>query len=514
MSSSAFPGLFCLIVALLLVKHLTRLWTTSNGHPLPPGPPAEPFIGHIRILPSQYQWKTFAELGRKYGDIVYMHIFGRPMIVLNSILSATELMVERGANYSDRPRLVLLSEIMSWDSFLTFLPYGDRFRKYRRLMQQHFNSTAVNKFKPLQIEETHRFLKNMLDSPEQFERHIHLLNASTMMMVTYGHRVTTESDEYVRTAERAIELTVEAGSPGTHLVDFVPWLRFLPTWMPGAAFKRYAFKIRRLVRDMLDIPVNRLKEDMASKTARPSFASALLNAYEQQQTVDYSHEEDIKGVTAGIFGGMNLTQAVLMSFVLAMVLHPEAAAKAQKEIDAIVGHDRLPDFHDREYLPFVDCVMKETLRWNTPVPLGIPHRAMNSDIYRGKCIPAGTMVIANIWKMMRDEQFYLEPERFQPERFQCADSRNATLDPKSAIFGFGRRVCPGRFFSDNGIWLAMVCLLATFDFLPPIDDDGREVMPKPGFQSGFTSHPMPFKCRISRRSERAALLVRQAPTEQ
>jgi cytochrome P450 len=52
-----------------------------------------------------------------------------------------------------------------------------------------------------------------------------------------------------------------------------------------------------------------------------------------------------------------------------MALHPEAQARARKEIDSVIGRDRLPTFSDRESLPFMECVFKESLRWGTPAPL-------------------------------------------------------------------------------------------------------------------------------------------------
>lgn len=53
----------------------------------------------------------------------------------------------------------------------------------------------------------------------------------------------------------------------------------------------------------------------------------------------------------------------LKTFVLAMVLHPEVFKKAQAEIDRVVGSERLPDYEDRELLPYLDCVLKEVFRY-------------------------------------------------------------------------------------------------------------------------------------------------------
>ena len=100
---------------------------------------------------------------------------------------------------------------------------------------------------------------------------------------------------------------------------------------------------------------------------------------------------------------------------LAMVLYPEVQKKAQAEIDAVVGENRLPDFHDRPSLPYIDGIVKESSRWNLVVPLGrpffiiiiiytiltssegIPHMSTNNDEYNGFYIPKGTVIMGNAW---------------------------------------------------------------------------------------------------------------------
>jgi len=64
------------------------------------------------------------------------------------------------------------------------------------------------------------------------------------------------------------------------------------------------------------------------------------------------------------------TLSALLVFMLAMTLYPEVQARAQEEIDRVVGHDRLPDFGDRDNLPYVEAILMETLRWHPITPLG------------------------------------------------------------------------------------------------------------------------------------------------
>lgn len=80
-----------------------------------------------------------------------------------------------------------------------------------------------------------------------------------------------------------------------------------------------------------------------------------------------------------------------------MILHPEVAKKAQAEIDTVVGRERLPSFADRERLPYVNALVQETLRWKPIAPLGVPRAAVQDDVYGGYFIPAGSIVISNLW---------------------------------------------------------------------------------------------------------------------
>ena len=156
-----------------------------------------------------------------------------------------------------------------------------------------------------------------------------------------------------------------------------------------------------------------------------------------------------------------------------MALYPEVQRKAQEEIDAIVGPNRLPDFHDRLFLPYINAVVKESSRWNLVGPLGrpsviiiigiiltgfegIPHMSTNDDEYNGFYIPKGTIMIGNAWlvqllntifcpqflfrSILNDRKIFKNPQEFQPERYLKNGKLNPDVsDPDCAAFGFGRR---------------------------------------------------------------------------
>jgi len=200
-------------------------------------------------------------------------------------------------------------------------------------------------------------------------------------------------------------------------------------------------------------------------------------------------------------------------FLLAMMSHPEVLAKAQKEIDSVVPPDRLPTFDDRPSLPYVEAVFKETYRWGVPVPLNLPHRLMEDDIYRGMHIPKGSMVFANIWAILRDERLFADPSAFYPERYlqNVDESMGKRRDPRNYVFGFGRRRCPGANLVDSSIWLLIVSMLATLDISKPIDEvSGKPVEPTAEFDNAIFRIPNRFRCDIRPRSERALRLIKRS----
>ena len=80
-----------------------------------------------------------------------------------------------------------------------------------------------------------------------------------------------------------------------------------------------------------------------------------------------------------------------------MIMFPDVQKKAQAELMAVVGPNRLPEYEDVQSLPYIRAIAKECLRWRSVVPLGIPHRVLEDDEYRGFHIPKGAIVLTNIW---------------------------------------------------------------------------------------------------------------------
>jgi cytochrome P450 len=91
------------------------------------------------------------------------------------------------------------------------------------------------------------------------------------------------------------------------------------------------------------------------------------------------------------------THGTIDNFIIAMMYFPEVQAKAQAEIDRVVGMERLPSFDDRAHLPYIQAMVLETLRWRTITPLALPHTPVADEVFNGFYIAAGTTIFANAW---------------------------------------------------------------------------------------------------------------------
>ncbi|KAL0575890.1 hypothetical protein V5O48_006090 [Marasmius crinis-equi] len=455
------------------------LWFTTGrtrkrqGFPLPPGPPADPLIGHLRIIPSQNTSEAFYEWSKIYGDVMYLKVLGREIIVLGSVKSAQALLEGRSANYSCRPKFTVL-EVMGWEPLLGFMQYGKRFLKHRKMLQHYLSQKQTISFNNIIAEEARLLVKNLANAkPGRHLHYAHRYTVSNIMRAAFGHQIKSDDDVFLEIANGVAYAFSNCGPPGNTPVDFFPWLLHLPSWFPGTYYANVARSHFKTIRKLYDVPLEFVQAAMKTKNYEKCFASEQLQELGDSRTEDPEAVDDIKGAAASIFsGGVDTTFAALQAFYLAMVHHPEYQKRAYEEIVSVVGEKALPDLSNRESLPFVDAIAQEVFRWNTIGPIGIPHRAINDDIYNDMYIPKGAMVVANIRGMSLNENVYSNPKAFDPSRF-LPQPQGKGEPPFPSGFGFGRRICPGRHFADITLWNAIACTLATLEILPVKGADGK-----------------------------------------
>ncbi|KDQ55519.1 hypothetical protein JAAARDRAFT_37534 [Jaapia argillacea MUCL 33604] len=500
---------YALIGGLVVAAYLSRSTRKKQSLPYPPGPKPLPLVGNVLDIPLKQLWLGATEWAKRYGEIVHLNVFGVSLVFLNSADVAFDLMEKRGAIYSDKPKLVMCGELCGCENMVAFNGYGDQMRRYRRLMQKALGTGAIKQYEPLLEIESHPFLRRLIAKPANYVDHIRRYAGTLTLGVVYGHQVTSDNDPHFRMAEDCVGILANeiASGGGIWPVDVFPSLQYLPNWFPGAGFKAKAVVWKKKMEDWVDEPFQAIKEKMKTGAAPSCFCSVLL---EDSKTTDHQLEFDVKWTANSMYAAsLDTTITVMSHFIHAMVNNPDVVAKAQKEIDAIVGNGRLPNFKDRANLPYVECVWTETLRWAVPVPLGLPHRLMEDDVYKDMFLGKGSLIFANIWAMLRDEKLYPNPEQFNPERYQVPvdEVTEKKRDPRHYVFGFGRRQCPGKHLIESSGWLLMAAMLATLDFKKAVDEHGNVIEPDVTFDNSVFRTPSVFKCDIRPRSEQALKVI-------
>ncbi|KAF7377365.1 Cytochrome P450 [Mycena sanguinolenta] len=425
-------------------------------------------------MPTAQAPFVFHEWAKIYGDVMHLQVLGKSMIVLDTLQAAVDLLDKKGAIYPDRPPLPLY-ELLGWTYMLSFMRYGEIFTRHRRVHQSFFSRQRCAEFEPMQTQEARRLVRNLFESPTE----------------KYG----------------AVLSKFTTSPPGGTPIDFFPPLRYFPSWFPGAYYAGVARAWRPVVRRLYNYPLECVQRQREAGNASPSFLLSQLE--EIDSGASELNYEELKGAAATLFGAELPTRSAVAVFLLAMVLNPECQIRAQKEIDSVVGISRLPTFQDRAELPFVECVLQETLRWNPVAPLGVPHRSTQDDVYRGMYIPKGSLILANVRGMSLDENTYKNPTKFIPERFLPPPLGNGELH-FSCLFGFGRRKCPAVHFVERNLWIAIVSILATCTISNALDEHGSVIVPEASMSDGVDSYPNDLRCVIKPRFKEVKGLLEES----
>ncbi|EHK24794.1 uncharacterized protein TRIVIDRAFT_190045 [Trichoderma virens Gv29-8] len=481
---------------------------------LPPGPKPLPILGNILDLPPsgtpEFQhWLKFKDL---YGPISSITVLGQTMVFLHDKQAAYDILGKMSLKTSSRPKSVFAFELCGFQNFTSGRQYDATFRLHRKFMHQQAGTKLVAaRFNGIQDVESRRLLKRILGSPKSLVKHFGTEAAAIILKIVYGYSIDPHvSDPLAELIENMMDNFSQAMVPSPRLVDLIPALKHLPDGFPGTEFKETARQWNKVNHDTVNIPYSFVERQMANGTHRPSFVSGLIERYSSEKSIngkiDRNNEDAIKWA-AGIMygGGADTTVSALSAFTLAIVLFPEVQKKAQEEIDNLIGMhpNRLPQFDDQEQLPYTSAVAKEVIRWYSVVPISTPHLADEEITYGGYRIPKGSYLLPSIWWFNHDPQTYPDPFSFSPERF--LEPRNEP-DPNE-VFGWGRRICPGRYISDDNLFITIVRLLATFNISKAVDEQGRQMEPNVEYTPGLISRPVSFPFSITVRSSEHAELI-------
>jgi len=472
---------------------------------MPPGPTPLPFFGNK--LPSSKPWIQFQEWSKQYGPIFTIWAGRRPTLVISDPNIAVDLMEKRSNKYSSRPRFVVMGEILGSGSVLV-QPYGKEWSLRRKLLHRALTPAALKTYKARQEAESTRLVFGIMHSPDNWEKAFDRFTASVVFTIAYGHRIDSLDAQIIRDRLHYMHFTASLNVPGAYLAESFPILRYVPDFLAPWKKEIHINSARETYANMelvegvkRDIQIGKEKGYEVS----PSLTQTLL-AVREAEGIPLP-DKDFSYVPASLFGaGSDTTASTMCSAILALVTHQSVLNAAHAELDSIIGLERTPKFEDEDQLPYIRALVKEVLRWRPVAVLGgTPHASTEDDVYQGYYIPTGTTILGNSWAINLNEEYYPNPQLFNPSRFlEEGDSRflpelrgNKTHPAKSghSSFGWGRRICPGADLAANSLFIALSKLVWAFEILPSEKYDTF------AYTDGFNIRPKPFRCLIRIRSE-------------
>ncbi|KAK9921140.1 hypothetical protein M0R45_029664 [Rubus argutus] len=461
------PALF-----LLLIFH-RRSNSGRQSHGLPPGPPGWPIFGNMFEVGTMPH-RTLTQLRHKYGPVMWLRLGAKNTMVIQSTKAATEFFKQHDLSFADRT-VYEVSRVHGYHKgSLALAPYGSHWRVMRRLLtvdmlvSNRINDTASIRRKCADD------LKSWIEEEaSSSSRGVHVARLVFLMTFNvFGNLVLSRDLVGPRSEEGMEFFTAVNGlvewSGHANMADYFPWLR----WLDPQGLKR---KMKRDLGKALEIASKFVKERINERQLEGAdhqkigrdFLDVVLELMDgngNDEPPEIS-DHDLNIFILEIFmAGSETTSSTIEWALTELLCNPEALMKAKSELNQVIGRNRKIEESDIDNLPYLQGVIKETLRLHPPLPFLVPRKAMHDTVFMGYSIPKNTQVFVNVYAIGRDPEVWSDPLPFKPERFIGSKIDYKGQHYELIPFGAGRRMCAGVPLGHRMLHLTLGLLLHQFDW--------------------------------------------------
>ncbi|XP_069799539.1 cytochrome P450 2C8-like isoform X2 [Dendropsophus ebraccatus] len=464
---------FCVTCLILLI-----MWSNnSKRKELPPGPTPLPLLGNVLQVNIKELHTSFKKLAKIYGDVFTVYLGPRPVVILNGFDAVKEALVERADVFSNRAKVPIASLFIR--DYGVLFSNGERWKQLRRFSLTTLRNFGMGK-KSIEerIQEESCCLKDELKkyTGSSFDPTFLLTLAvsNVICSIVFGERFAYEDKKFLSLLQLLKESFTISSSIWQLLNAFPTIFRHIPG--PHRKVQKNIWSLKEFVMDQV-------KEHQ--KTLDPNcprdFIDCFLIRMEQDKEIHNTefHFENLFITVLNLFiAGTETTSNTLRISLRVFLKYPEVQAKVQKVIDHVVGQNRCPSVEDRSKMPYTDAVIHEMQRFGNILPLGLPHAAAETTIFRGYIIPKDTTVFALLDSALNDPRYFQNPEKFDPSRFLDANGRFKKTEA-FIPFSTGKRICLGEGMARMEIFLFLTFILQNFNLKSEEDPSCINISPLP-----------------------------------
>ncbi|PSS14168.1 Trans-cinnamate 4-monooxygenase [Actinidia chinensis var. chinensis] len=465
----ALLGLF---LATILAISLSKL--RGKRFKLPPGPIPVPVFGNWLQVGDDLNHRNLTDLARKFGKILLLRMGQRNLVVVSSPDLAKDVLHTQGVEFGSRTRNVVFDIFTGKGQDMVFTVYGDHWRKMRRIMTvPFFTNKVVQQYRAGWEDEARRVVEDVRADPEAatngivLRRRLQLLMYNNMFRIMFDRRFESVEDPlFVKLKVLNGERSRLAQSFEYNYGDFIPILR---------PFLRGYLKICKEVKDrrlklFKDYFVDERKKLASTKSMDSNSLKCAIDHILDAQQKGEINEDNVLYIVENI--NVAAIETTLWSIewgIAELVNHPEIQAKLRQELDTVLGQGTQITEPDTYKLPYLQAVIKETLRLRMAIPLLVPHMNLHEAKLGGYDIPAESKILVNAWWLANNPENWKNPEEFRPERFLEEEAKVEANgnDFKYLPFGVGRRSCPGIILALPILGITLGRLVQNFELLPP-----------------------------------------------
>ncbi|MBA0668557.1 hypothetical protein Goklo_001453, partial [Gossypium klotzschianum] len=438
---------FLLVLFMAAIKSVRKSKARNLTQKLIPGPRKLPLIGNLHQLAGPgLLHRTLRDLATKHGPIMHLQLGQVSTVVVSSAEMAKEIMKTHDIVFANRPFLVVAMITTYECTDIAFSPYGNYWRHLRKICTEELLSAArVNSFQSIREEE----VLNLIETIKSNEGLAVNLSEKVFSM-SYGITARAAFGKKCKNQDAFVSVISEESkvNSGFFVSEFFPSLKFLDV---VSGLKHRVEKIHGEADRILGNIVNDHKESIA-KGIREDLVDVLLRLQENGEVP--LTDNNIKAIifvsqfpfttltwNLDIFSGGSETSATVVDWAMSeMIKNPRVMTKAQAEVRQVFQGKGNVDETGIHQLKYLKCVIKETLRLHPVFPLLLPRECSQNCEVNGFEIPSKTRVIINAWAIGRDPNHWVEPEKFEPERFINSSVDFVGTNFEFIPFGAGRRI--------------------------------------------------------------------------